>query len=494
MGVRDAARSAGFGGERTDHVFLQAAENFFRPEFINRLDRIIPFHSLNRDDVEQIARLLMDEVFAREGLQRRRCILHVDERAVQQVVDHGYHPQWGARALKRAIEQQLTSPVARRLATFSPEVPTVIGVYPHSTGIRVYVQELRDAEPLPRPARDWSPERLLERCDQFLSTIDDLLEADRPRGSFSVQFLEPRHWRYFAISEQVERIRGLSRQIQQQREAEKHGRVPPALAAEQRRTPAKSTNASYRRVPTQRFLKEALATGDIAAYLSDVVVAAKICTDDLMQLENEVAVLNAMVREQPKPGRALLLVRSVVDQGRETAHELAAVLAKLFEREYGFRCTQYSCGPTGDHLSSGTPKKPSAQAAWRFLLITGQFAELFAQCEVGVHLVHPAQGVLVPVQICSIDLDGPAEVIEPNIAERILAFLDRRRLWVEQVEDLEAPAESDPLELGRVIRIHDQAARSLIDLRSGLTLQHLDAATVRQLATTSFPLPPELET
>ena len=55
------------------HTYVKAAENFFRPEFFNRLDRVIPFETLSRDQMRRIAELLLADVFQRDGLVRRRC-------------------------------------------------------------------------------------------------------------------------------------------------------------------------------------------------------------------------------------------------------------------------------------------------------------------------------------------------------------------------------------------------------------------------------------
>ena len=62
-------------------------------------------HALERDELSGIAEILVHEVFQREGLKRRKCILHVDDLALQAIVDTGYHPQLGARALRRSIRK-----------------------------------------------------------------------------------------------------------------------------------------------------------------------------------------------------------------------------------------------------------------------------------------------------------------------------------------------------------------------------------------------------
>lgn len=98
---------------------MRAAENFFRPEFFNRLDRVIPFNRLSREDMQVIARHLMSDVLQRDGLVRRQCVLNTSTAAVDWVIDQGYNPVLGARALKRAIERELTRPIATFLAGYS---------------------------------------------------------------------------------------------------------------------------------------------------------------------------------------------------------------------------------------------------------------------------------------------------------------------------------------------------------------------------------------
>ena len=68
-------------------IFVRAAERFFRPEFFNRIDRIVPFRRLRREEIWRIAQGLIQEVFEREGLVRRKCLLQVDEAALERIVD-----------------------------------------------------------------------------------------------------------------------------------------------------------------------------------------------------------------------------------------------------------------------------------------------------------------------------------------------------------------------------------------------------------------------
>src|SRR4029453_10233878 len=111
LGVRDAEGNLGFNPEADkSFAYTRAAEKFFRPEFFNRLDRVIPFRKLARDEMAKIARRLVNEVLAREGFGQRKCVLNVAPDALDRVVAAGYDPALGARAMKRAVAPEPTQP------------------------------------------------------------------------------------------------------------------------------------------------------------------------------------------------------------------------------------------------------------------------------------------------------------------------------------------------------------------------------------------------
>ncbi len=150
LGVRESGRSLGLRSDEASrrHTFVKAAEDFFRPEFFNRIDRVVPFEELGREDMQKIAELLLGDLLEREGLVRRQCVLQVDPRAMRRIVDEGYHPQLGARALKRAIEKQLTQPIATHLTAASPTAPAVIDVYRGPEGVLAAVNVLKPVDPV----------------------------------------------------------------------------------------------------------------------------------------------------------------------------------------------------------------------------------------------------------------------------------------------------------------------------------------------------------
>jgi ATP-dependent Clp protease ATP-binding subunit ClpB len=85
----------------------------FKPEFLNRLDEIITFHRLDKDQMLQIVDLELAKVAAR--LRERGLELEVSKKAKQLLVDVGYDPAFGARPLKRAVQSYLQNPLAREL-------------------------------------------------------------------------------------------------------------------------------------------------------------------------------------------------------------------------------------------------------------------------------------------------------------------------------------------------------------------------------------------
>ncbi len=88
-------------------------KQYFRPEFLNRLDEIIVFRQLTKDEVKQISDILLREVFAR--LTEKNIHLEVTERFKERLVEEGYNPSYGARPLRRAIMRLLEDTLAEEI-------------------------------------------------------------------------------------------------------------------------------------------------------------------------------------------------------------------------------------------------------------------------------------------------------------------------------------------------------------------------------------------
>ena len=82
----------------------------FRPEFINRIDETLLFHRLSRDDMTGIVDIQLQRLDAL--LADRKIVLEIDAAARNWLGDKGYDPVYGARPLKRVIQQELQNPLA----------------------------------------------------------------------------------------------------------------------------------------------------------------------------------------------------------------------------------------------------------------------------------------------------------------------------------------------------------------------------------------------
>ena len=92
---------------------MGAVEAAFRPEFLNRLDEMILFNRLSRDNMEAIVEIQLGRL--RAHLTERKITLELDDKARHWLANAGYDPVYGARPLKRVIQQQLQNPLATKL-------------------------------------------------------------------------------------------------------------------------------------------------------------------------------------------------------------------------------------------------------------------------------------------------------------------------------------------------------------------------------------------
>jgi ATP-dependent Clp protease ATP-binding subunit ClpB len=90
-----------------------ALRKHFKPEFLNRIDETIIFHLLSRENLEQIVRIQLR--YLTERLKERHLEIEFTESAQKQLMDEGYDPSYGARPLKRVIQQRLENPLAAEL-------------------------------------------------------------------------------------------------------------------------------------------------------------------------------------------------------------------------------------------------------------------------------------------------------------------------------------------------------------------------------------------
>ncbi|MFG1489122.1 AAA family ATPase, partial [Oceanospirillum sp. HFRX-1_2] len=105
--------------EMKDKV-MEVVGGHFRPELINRIDEVVVFHSLGRDAVKGIARIQLQRL--QQRLDERELTIDLTEEALEQLVDVGFDPVYGARPLKRALQRWIENPLAQEILSgkFAP--------------------------------------------------------------------------------------------------------------------------------------------------------------------------------------------------------------------------------------------------------------------------------------------------------------------------------------------------------------------------------------
>jgi len=99
--------------EGTRRAVMDALRAHFRPEFLNRVDEIIFFHALSREDMKRIIDIQLAGLMKR--LEDRKIHIELTDAAKEHLVRDGYDPTYGARPLKRAIQRQVLDPLALRV-------------------------------------------------------------------------------------------------------------------------------------------------------------------------------------------------------------------------------------------------------------------------------------------------------------------------------------------------------------------------------------------
>jgi ATP-dependent Clp protease ATP-binding subunit ClpC len=110
----------GFGGESTSDKYgnlkntvEDAMKNLFNPEFLNRIDETIVFRNLEKDDIKQIASIEMNDLI--NNLKESKMEIELDDDAQDFIAEKGFDPKFGARPLRRAIQQYIEDPLAEEI-------------------------------------------------------------------------------------------------------------------------------------------------------------------------------------------------------------------------------------------------------------------------------------------------------------------------------------------------------------------------------------------
>ena len=295
------------GTDATGH-FARAVERFFRPELVNRLDRVVPFAPLPPEVVRRIAAREWRKVLARDGVRFRPLTLRAADGLTEHLTAVGFDPRYGARPLKRALERELLAPLARDLNRHSGDTPLTADVGVTGGRPAVSVKPIPGAKP---------------RTRREPNTPDGRVVAD-------IQT----HRRLHQLLEQSSVVRDLDNQITQLRYQERWVRKRLAkgqpLTREQQRVLAelgrlRELDGTIRR---QRAEAEARETDAVTAFLEDnapAVLGLREPHDEAVREWDEL-LLTLYARIAPTATRVTL---ALFGENRRRLIELAAAYRTL---------------------------------------------------------------------------------------------------------------------------------------------------------------------
>jgi ATP-dependent Clp protease ATP-binding subunit ClpC len=156
-------------------------KKLFRPEFLNRIDEVIVFHKLTRDEIKEIVELLLRRI--RESMAERELSLNLSEDAKDLLVEKGWDPSMGARPLRRAIQRYIEDPLADEVLKAGEMAPgSTVQVERDAKGDEEdHPLKLKIVKPRKRPAKKSEPEKVGVGAKKDDS--DDSDDGDEPESS-----------------------------------------------------------------------------------------------------------------------------------------------------------------------------------------------------------------------------------------------------------------------------------------------------------------------
>ncbi|MFO0606130.1 MAG: AAA family ATPase [Polyangiales bacterium] len=176
LGVKEASQRTGFardGGDARVH-YTAAARRFFRPEFFNRIDRVVPFGPLSREALRVVVEHALGQLLSRRGIVRGNVLVDVEPELLDALVEQAWDPRYGARPLRRALERELAVPLAHHLVRRQSHDLSLVDLYRAADGMRLTVRSLRNAPPVAvsTDLSTWTADTVSDRVAELRERID----------------------------------------------------------------------------------------------------------------------------------------------------------------------------------------------------------------------------------------------------------------------------------------------------------------------------------
>ncbi|MEM1321566.1 MAG: AAA family ATPase [Bacteroidota bacterium] len=437
VGAREAAGQLGFvAGQRDDSaVYRKAVENRFRPEFVNRIDRIVIFRSLEVDHILNIARLQIKDLLKRDGFVRRTTILNISTEALEWVARRGYNAKMGGRALKRQIEKDLTTLSAEQLISTHTDNPIIFSILFKEGQLVPRIIPLDFVEPI---EEDWLPQlpeeargrgffnrllKLVERLEYQVRRMEEENdEADSELIVIGNDAGEALNWQYYHFKDQIaatkQRISTLSLGFK-----EKHFREGPAIPLRLKRG-----TVTPRRDSVTRSIKESIRDRLFQQEaLHEITEYYEYASAQFDSLETE------FINSYLDVGFLLLFGKGFLREEVETIElHFQSCINGLGDQEIEFLMQHYN------ELLSELDIQHQIEAQEKWIRIEGHSVASLFMGETGIHLFYRSHQNPLPILVHMIKL--------PRTKPEQLSIPDG----------------------ARVIRIYDSNS-TLTDLRSGFS-------------------------
>jgi DNA polymerase III delta prime subunit len=398
LGAREAASDLGFRqtNKSDASVYRLAAEKFFKPEFFNRLSRVVPFERLSREDVQKIANRLIEDVLNREGLVRRGVKLVVANTALNLLVEAGYHPQLGARALKRTLERRVTAPIAARLSATPADQPLIVFINDDHGRIKVDACSLTvvETDELKLPLSDTAA--LLDRIEDVLIRVEELADRLYPAGEILLGNGQSSmmQMQRVQLRQQMRRVSRMLDRADEKRAKQDSGsvRTQRNTGGRSRRAPDKGYKRQLARIVGPETVSltfdNQLFAHDLHRLLTELPACSETFGDHiddyLVDLLNEASLLHVLSTivngAVSAAAQTVIRVASLDATGRTACVQLRDLYHTLFEKEFNCRVVK------SEDSSNETDARTHAHMHVASLQLEGPLAVLLAPLEAGTHL------------------------------------------------------------------------------------------------------------
>ncbi len=411
LGARQSRMQMGFAPENRDEsrVYVEAAEKFFRPEFFNRLDRVIPFHELTREHIEGMVERLAKKAFGRFGFRQRKMMLTVEPAVYDKIVDHGFDPEFGARALRRAIEEHLVQPLAGELARTKVGSLSTVRIVSGEDG-NPELESTAFVEAARHPGCDFAPsfetgraEAVLEAGHEFLERIGPALDdLDDEEADYAARAV------YFDIRERLRGVRASCDRLKGFLGSRKQ--IGSGPAAPPSRFGERATRLHVPFESDRSILDELSTAADPGAYLNRLAEEAQIVDVQSFLCElliQKAAFLNFVIEE--KKGLADSANLHLTNVGKEggglmswDVYQLVFPILKLIHAVPGGEARIVPLNSWDNLLAveeKGKERKPSAgnpnREEFGSIEATGAAVKELLAFEYGTHLLYRESGEAV---------------------------------------------------------------------------------------------------